>query len=197
MNAIRLSGMAVLSMALLGLAQAAVSADTLKKNVAAVPQAVAAAVPVAGKEGRAVAKPGVSAVDKFKGAPVPADLVLGGYYAGGALPEGFPGVEFCDPNPAGGVPNKLRYRIANHGGTNAGAFMIRFDFGASGQVMVPANGLNAGEEKSGAVNIPAGCFPPGYSTMCQFSVMIDSSSQVGETNEANNSDQSFCVGPAT
>lgn len=192
MNANRLCRIAVVSIALAGLSQPAVSADTLKKSAG-----VVAAVPVAPNGARAVTKPGVSATEKLKGTPAAADLVLGGYYVGGTLPEGFPGVKFCDPNLAGGVPNKLRYRIANHGGTNAGAFAIRFDFGASGQVVIPATGLNAGEEKSGAVSIPAGCFPPGYSTLCQFSAMIDSSSQVGETNEANNSAQSFCVGPAT
>ena len=31
------------------------------------------------------------------------------------LPQGFPGVLYCDPNPAGGTPNKVRFRLRNQG----------------------------------------------------------------------------------
>jgi len=52
------------------------------------------------------------------------------------------------------------------------------------------------------VGLPAGfsgvecCYPPGFSTACQFTITVDSSGQIAESNEANNSAQSTCVSPA-
>lgn len=133
---------------------------------------------------------------KLLGAPLQADLVASAYFRANNLPEGFPGIGFCDPNPAGGAPNKIRLRIVNQGAAVAAASVVRVDFLGGGSVFVNTPALAAGAETSGAVNIPQGCYPPGFSTACQFTVHADSAAQVQESQEGNNSVQSFCVGPA-
>ena len=206
MRANRLCRLALLSIALVSLTQTSAFASPPKKSLGATgPRAVITDVPAASKELKSVAKPArqtltPAASNKLLGGAGLPDLVPAAFFPTPAvvgLPAGFPGVQYCDPNPAGGVPNKVRYRVHNQGGTSAPPFSIRFDFVGAGQVVVPVNGLSQGNEKSGAVNIPAGCFPPGYSTVCQFTITVDSNGQIGEGTEENNSAQSFCVGPAT
>ncbi|MEO8040036.1 MAG: CARDB domain-containing protein [Betaproteobacteria bacterium] len=133
---------------------------------------------------------------KLLGAPPLPDLVPAPYFNAHNLPDGFPGIGFCDPNPAGGTPDKIRFRLANHGGSLAPASVVRVDFNGGGSVFANAPALMPGAETSGAVNIPQGCFPPGFSTACQFTVNVDGNAQVAESQEANNAVQSFCVGPA-
>ena len=205
MRANRLCKLVLLFLALASLDQASAFASPPKKALGpAAPRAVIADVPVAEKQ----LKPGTpparhpltpSASSKLLGGGGLPDLVPAAFFPTPAvvgLPAGFPGVQYCDPNPAGGTPNKVRYRVRNQGMSSAPPFSIRFDFVGAGQVVVPVDGLSQGNEKSGAVNIPAGCYPPGFSTACQFTITVDSNAQIGEANEANNSAQSYCVGPA-
>lgn len=133
---------------------------------------------------------------KLLGAPPMPDLVAAAYFNANNLPEGFPGIGFCDPNPAGGTPNKIRFRLSNQGASPAAASVVRVDFTGAGSVFANAPALMPGAETSGAVNIPQGCFPPGFSTACQFTVTVDGNAQVAESVEHNNAVQSFCVGPA-
>ena len=206
MRANRLCRLALLSITLVSLTQTSAFASPPKKTIGAPGQrAVITGIPGASKEFKSIAKPGgktftPAATNKLLAGGGLPDLVPAAFFPTPAvvgLPAGFPGVQYCDPNPAGGVPNKVRYRVHNQGGTSAPPFNIRFDFVGAGQTVVPVDGLSQGNEKSGAVNIPTGCFPPGYSTVCQFTITVDSNGQIGEGNKANNSAQSFCVGPAT
>jgi CARDB len=204
--------LALLCIAVASLTQATANASPPKKSLSPTRHAVVTGIPAADKELEPAAKAGAQtltpagvnkfpAANKFLGGPIGLpDLVPVPYFGSPAmvgLPAGFPGVEYCDPNPAGGVPNKVRFRIHNLGGSSAPPFNVRFNFNGGGAVFVPVNGLSQGSEKSGAVDIPAGCFPDGYSTVCQFTITVDSSGQIGESNEVNNSTHSFCVGPAT
>jgi CARDB len=196
----------ILAMTLAGSAQAPAYASPPKKSVGVVaPRAATTTIaPPARKEPKANAVPARApvvpvGVNKILGGGGLPDLIPVAYFPAPAivgLPAGFPGVQYCDPNPAGGAPDKVRYRVFNQGATSAPPFNLRFDFVGAGSVNVAVNGLSAGNEKSGAVSIPPGCYPPGFSTACQFTVTVDSNGQIGEGNEANNSAQSLCVGPA-
>ena len=206
MQANHLFKLAVLCVAVASLTQATANASPPKKALAPAQRAVITSAPAAGKQLAPAATSGArtltpAGANKVLGGPVGLpDLVPVPYFGSPAmvgLPAGFPGVQYCDPNPAGGTPNKVRYRIHNLGSSSAPPFNIRFNFNGGGAVFVPVDGLSQGSEKSGAVDIPAGCFPDGYSTVCQFTITVDSSGQIGESNEANNGAQSFCVGPAT
>ncbi|MCW5623420.1 MAG: hypothetical protein KIT73_01720 [Burkholderiales bacterium] len=138
----------------------------------------------------------VSGADKLLGAPMQADLVPSAFFNAQHLPEGFPGIGFCDPNPAGGTPNKIRFRLTNQGASPAAASVVRVDFVGGGSVSVNAPALMPGAETSGAVNIPQGCYPPGFSSACQFTIHADGNAQVAESVESNNAVQSLCVQPA-
>lgn len=206
MRANLLCQLTLLSIALVSLTQAPAFASPPKKTTGvAAPHAVLAVPAPASKEllAPAAKQPGqaiIPAGNKFAAGGGLADLVPAAYFGTPAqvgLPAGFPGVQYCDPNPQGGVPNKVRFRVRNQGATSAPPFNIRFNFTGAGAVFVPVDGLSPGNEKSGAVDIPAGCFPPGYSTACQFMITVDSSAQIPEGNEVNNVANSFCVGPAT
>jgi hypothetical protein len=134
--------------------------------------------------------------NKLLGAPLQSDLVIAAFYGDGQLPEGFPGTGYCDPNPAGGAPNKIRLRVRNEGGAQADASVLRVDFTTGGSTFLNVPALAAGGETSGAVAIPAGCYPAGFSTNCQFTMQVDAYQQVNETSELNNQAMSFCVAPA-
>lgn len=133
---------------------------------------------------------------KLLGAPQQADLLIAAYYGDGGLPEGFPGTGYCDPNPAGGASNKVRLRVKNQGATQSVAGVLRVDFASGGSVFMNVPALAPNFETSGAAVIPAGCYPPGFSTMCQFTITVDVNNQVAESSEFNNQASSYCVGPA-
>jgi hypothetical protein len=56
--------------------------------------------------------------------------------------------------------------------------------------------IGAGQQKLITQDIPAGCYSPGFSATCPFTINLDSLKQVGEANETNNQANSFCAGPA-
>lgn len=168
------------------------TAPAARATLKAIPQAEAPAKSVQ----RAGPKHPALDHSKLLGAPAMPDLVPNAYFNANNLPEGFPGIGFCDPNPAGGTPNKIRFRLTNQGASPAAASVVRVDFTGAGSVFANAPALMPGAETSGAVNIPQGCYPPGFSTACQFTVTVDGNAQVAESVEHNNAVQSFCVGPA-
>jgi hypothetical protein len=133
---------------------------------------------------------------KLLGTPLQADLLIAAYYGDGGLPEGFPGTGYCDPNPAGGASHKVRLRVKNQGAVQAAASVLRVDFASGGSVFLNVPALAPDAETSGAVVIPAGCYPPGFSTNCQFNITVDANAQVSESSEFNNHAMSYCVAPA-
>jgi len=145
------------------------------------------------KPGAGIARAGKATL---LGAPLQADLLVAAYFGDGGLPEGFPGTGYCDPNPAGGASHKVRLRVKNQGAAQAVASVLRVDFASGGSVFLNVPALAPDAETSGAVLIPAGCYPPGFSTNCQFNITVDANGQVGESSEFNNHAMSYCVAPA-
>jgi hypothetical protein len=87
-------------------------------------------------------------------------------------------------------------RVKNQGAAQAAASVLRVDFASGGSVFLNVPALAPDAETSGAVVIPAGCYPPGFSTNCQFNITVDANGQVGESSEFNNHAMSYCVAPA-
>jgi hypothetical protein len=166
---------------------------TLSANPAITAPASGKSIPAQRRSAAGIATAGNG---KLLGAPLQADLLIAAYYGDGDLPEGFPGTGYCDPNPAGGASNKVRLRVRNQGGAQANAAVLRVDFTSGGSVFLNVPALAPDGETSGAVQIPAGCYPPGFSTNCQFSMHVDANAQVSESSEFNNQAMSFCVAPA-
>lgn len=135
------------------------------------------------------------------GAPLPKpDLMTWAFYplpSQAGLPLGFPGVVFCVANPAGGASAQVRFRVRNMTAGPAAASMAHVKFSGAGTVKVPIPAIAGNGETVATANIPAGCYPPGYSTNCEFKIVLDAAKQVQEASEANNTTGSMCVGPAT
>jgi hypothetical protein len=126
-----------------------------------------------------------------------ANLVVIPYYNNpDSLPEGFPTHSYCLKKPTGGTPNQIRFYIRNAGGSDSGDFQWTPSFPNAGaapaQVVanVPANGQVLITQ-----NIPNGCYTPGFSGVCQFSIHLDDHDEVEEWSEANTYN-SHCVSPA-
>ena len=144
-----------------------------------------------------------SVVPKASGAfaaPLPKpDLMTWAFYplpAQAGLPLGFPGVVFCVPNPAGGPSAQVRFRVRNMTAGPAAASKAHVNFIGAATVNVPIPAIAGNGETVATANIPAGCYPPGFSTNCQFKIVLDVKQQVKEASEANNTTSSLCVGPA-
>jgi hypothetical protein len=132
------------------------------------------------------------------GAALP-DLQAVGYYPSpqkAGLPAGFPGVEYCTPMVAGGTPNRVRFRLVNTGSVPAGASTVRVTFSSGGAATLAMPPIPAKDERVGNIFIPDGCYKGQYSAVCQFTITADAFGTVAESNEANNSRQSYCVSPA-
>lgn len=112
------------------------------------------------------------------------------------LPQGFPEHSYCVKKVSGGAPNQIRFWIRNAGGSDSGSFQWTPSFPNAGaapaQIVanVPANGQVLVTQ-----NIPNGCYTPGFSATCQFSISLDDHNEVEEWSEAN-SVSNYCVGPA-
>jgi subtilase family serine protease len=96
-----------------------------------------------------------------------------------------PGARFCEANTgvSGGQESSHHIDINQ---ARAGA----------GNVMLPTPKLEPGKETTLEFPIPNGCYPPGFSTRCNFKIIVDAALQVSESNEKNNTAQSFCSKPA-
>lgn len=126
-----------------------------------------------------------------------ANLVVIPYYNNPAsLPEGFPTHSYCLKKPSGGTPDTIRFYIRNAGGSDSGSFQWTPSFPTAGAAPahvvpnVPANGQVMITQP-----LPSGCYTPGFSGMCQFSIHLDDHNEVEEWSEANTY-ESYCVSPA-
>jgi len=126
-----------------------------------------------------------------------ANLVVIPYYNNpSSLPEGFPTHSYCVKKPTGGTPNQIRFYIRNAGGSDTGSFQWTPMFPNAGAAPatvignIPANGQVLITQ-----GIPQGCYTPGFSGVCQFSIHLDDHNEVPEWSEANTYD-SYCVSPA-
>lgn len=65
-----------------------------------------------------------------------------------------------------------------------------FDFGTFGVQTVSTPPLAAGAATTVTVDFPTGCFNPD----CNFTITVDSTDAVAETNEGNNEASGICIG---
>ncbi|HMA15385.1 MAG TPA: hypothetical protein VKP12_11400, partial [Kiloniellaceae bacterium] len=144
--------------------------------------------------------PGTFAAGNAAGGSTPsqlANLVVVPYYTNqNSLPEGFPTHSYCLKNPAGGTPTNIRFYIRNVGGSASGGFQWTPSFpnaGAAPAHVLPS--IPAGGQVTITQPIPNGCYTPGFSGVCQFSIHLDDHDEVAESSEANTW-QSHCVSPA-
>lgn len=112
------------------------------------------------------------------------------------LPEGSPGVLYCVKSPAGGASKAIRVVVKNTGIVEAEASLTMVTFTGAGNATLPTPALQPGKETILEFPIPNGCYPPGFSTRCRFKITVDAALQVTESNEKNNTAQSFCAAPA-
>ena len=113
-----------------------------------------------------------------------------------SLPEGFPTHSYCLKKPTGGTPNQIRFWVRNAGGTDSGSFQWTPSFpnaGAAPATIIP--NVPAGGQVLVTQGIPNGCYTPGFSGVCQFSIHLDDHNEVPEWSEANTY-SSYCVSPA-
>lgn len=126
-----------------------------------------------------------------------ANLVVVPYYTNqDSLPEGFPTHSYCLKNPAGGTPTNIRFYIRNLGGAASGGFQWTPSFPSAGAA--PAHvlpSIPAGGQVTITQPIPSGCYSPGFSGLCEFSIHLDDHDEVAESSEANTY-ESYCVSPA-
>jgi hypothetical protein len=85
---------------------------------------------------------------------------------------------------------KLIVTVKNQGTGAAGASTTRVDFPNAVSTSLPTPSINAGNQVDVAFPIPAGCFQPD----CSFRITVDSASQVGESDETNNTASGNCIG---
>lgn len=126
-----------------------------------------------------------------------ANLVVIPYYNNSqGLPEGFPTHSYCMKKPTGGTPDTIRFYIRNAGGSDSGSFQWTPSFPDAGAAPahvlpnIPSNGQVLITQP-----IPNGCYTPGFSGSCQFSIHLDDHDEVEEWSESNTY-QSYCVSPA-
>lgn len=150
------------------------------------------------------AKPGSGPVtgNHFTGGNLKADLIIKPSYQNNTLPEGHPGQSFCEQALSGGAAKNIWFQVKNSGHAIAEPSQVRILFntfvgsGASQIVNQDIPSLAMGQAQVVKVALPQGCYPAGFSTSCHFRIVVDSSYQVNEMNESNNSVDSKCVNPA-
>src|SRR5262245_60299344 len=189
MRGTRISMIAVIAAMSLGLAGAAHSDGLLLKRDSGVKPLVATtpgAGPVAG-----ATKLGAAGAQK-------ADLRILAYYDNpNHLPEGFPTESYCVKKASGGTPNQIKFIIRNQGNAASGNFTWVPSFPTAGAApAIVQTSIAPGAQKVITQNLPQGCYTPGNSGVCQFTIELDSLNEVAESNEINNQDDSYCVSPA-
>lgn len=93
---------------------------------------------------------------------------------------------FCRIDPA----RRLIVTIKNQGTGDAGPSQTKIVFSNGGGGSVPTPPIPAGGSVDVAVPIPANCFQPD----CGFRITADSTGQVSESNELNNTASGTCLG---
>ena len=86
--------------------------------------------------------------------------------------------------------DKLVVTVKNQGTGVAGASVTKVDFGRYGSFSLPTPALAPGALVTLLCTIPRGCYDPD----CNFTITVDSNSQVMESNEGNNSANGTCIG---
>ncbi len=112
------------------------------------------------------------------------------------LPEGFPGVLYCVKNPQGGAPAQISAIVRNAGPVLAAASSARANFGGVSSATAAVGPLAAGAQQTVTFDIPRGCYGPGFSASCKFTITADGLNQVSESVETDNQVHGFCVSPA-
>ncbi len=85
---------------------------------------------------------------------------------------------------------KLTVTVKNQGSAGAGPSVTTVDFGAAGTASQPTPALAAGASIDLVFDIPPRCFHGD----CPFKITVDSSSQVDESDETNNTANGVCPG---
>jgi hypothetical protein len=116
-------------------------------------------------------------------------VILPFYNNPNGLPEGFPTESFCVKKASGGAPNQIKFIIRNTGSSPSGNFqwVPMFPTAGAAPAMVQVS-LAPGAQKIVTQNLPANCYTPGFSGICQFSIELDTHNEVAEASEANNQD---------
>jgi hypothetical protein len=104
---------------------------------------------------------------------------------------------FCTQPEGGGASRAIRVIVRNQGSAPAGNSVTRVEFfKALGGGIITATltratpPLGPGQETTLDFEIPRGCYLT--ETACQFRITVDAMDDVAESNEANNSVESFC-----
>lgn len=104
---------------------------------------------------------------------------------------------YCGPWDGGDM--KIRLIVLNFSSIPAGASQVRIDYLYHGQGLfsvanVPALGHN--EIHALEFDVPDGAWAPGLHSSLHFTIGADSAGHVAEMNEDNNTETSYCLGPA-
>jgi hypothetical protein len=110
--------------------------------------------------------------------------------------EGLPNQGYCYKWPVGGAANRVIFAVRNQGSAAAPASTARIQFDGAGSVDAAIIALAPGQERDVEVGIPAGCYPPGFSQACTYTITVDAVSAVAESIESNNQVESLCLQPA-
>jgi len=107
--------------------------------------------------------------------------------------EGLPGHYYCSFLAGNDKVSKaVQVKVRNQGTKVAGPVQVTFQFAAGQQVQqtLPMNNLNASYIFEAV--IPAAAW---QNNAAAFTIRIDHPNQIAETNEGNNTINSFCMGP--
>jgi len=191
MRGTRISMIALTAAMSLGLAGAAHGDSLVLKRDSGVKPVIAATPSGGSGVPTGATKLGAPGVQK-------ADLVIVPFYNNPSdLPEGFPTESYCVKKASGGAPNQIKFIIRNQGNTASGNFLYVPSFPTDGAAPALVQvSLAPGAQHIITQNMPSGCYTPGYSGICQFSIKLDTQYEVAESNEGNNQDSSFCASPA-
>jgi hypothetical protein len=102
------------------------------------------------------------------------------------IPLADPKTGFCKRDDHG----NLVVTVKNQGSADAGASSTTVVFGRGGTFSQPTPPIPAGGSVKLLFPIPAACFDPD----CAFRIIVDSSDQVTESNEGNNTASGTCLG---
>ena len=91
---------------------------------------------------------------------------------------------FCDFDN-----ENLRVHIKNQGTADAGPSTVEVDFGQHGKVSQPVPSLTVGATTTILIPMSHVCYDPD----CEFVITVDSSNDIDESNELNNSQTGSCL----
>ena len=83
----------------------------------------------------------------------------------------------------------LRVHIKNQGTADAGPSTVEVDFGQHGKVSKPVPSLIVGATTTILIPMSHVCYDPD----CEFVITVDSSNDIDESNELNNSQSGSCL----